>query len=148
MIPLVLSIDDDQSSQILMRAYLKDEGFCNDFVSKANGQEALDYLSDLSNAASTSAWPAVIFLDINMPILDGWEFLSQFEKVCDQHDVYPTIVMVSATTPQEDKDRAKANPLVLSLVQKPINSRTIEQVSQLPSLCHFFKGERTFSKKK
>ncbi len=142
MIPLVLSIDDDQSSQILMRAYLKDESFCNDFVSKVNGKEALDYLTDLCGAATASNWPAVIFLDINMPILDGWGFLKQFESLCKEHATYPTIIMVSATTPSEDRDRANAHPMVLSLVQKPINSAIIEQISQVPSLRHFFNGKR------
>jgi CheY-like chemotaxis protein len=147
MIPLVLSIDDDQSSQILMRAYLKDESFCNEFVSKANGQEGLNYLKDICAASTADAWPAVIFLDINMPVLDGWGFLTQFEDLCQQHGTYPIVVTVSATTPSEDRDRDRANthPLVLSLVQKPINSKTIEQISQVPSLCHFFKSKRALS---
>lgn len=138
MVPLVLSIDDDQSSQILMRAYLKDEEFCDAFVAKANGQEALDYLLHLSTAASAHAWPEVIFLDINMPVLDGWEFLEQFEALCQQYDQYPIIVMVSATNTAEDLAKANANPLVLSLALKPINPHTIEQIRQQASLRHFF----------
>ena len=145
MVPLVLSIDDDQSSQILMRAYLKDEDFCREFVSKVNGQEALDYLVALENAASAEAWPDVIFLDINMPVLNGWEFLSQFKELCQTHKRHPVIVMVSATNTAEDLCRASANPMVLNLTLKPINGGTIDELRQLDSLSHFFDDQQAHS---
>ena len=138
MVPLVLSIDDDQSSQILMRAYLKDEGFCSEFVSKVNGQEALDYLQELANAASVAAWPDVIFLDINMPVLDGWGFLSGFKDLCAQHRQYPIVVMVSATNTAEDLAKASEEPLVLNLALKPINGHTIDRLRQLDALKGYF----------
>jgi len=145
MIPLVLSIDDDQTSQILMRAYIKDEGFCTQFVSKSDGQEAIDYLIDLAKAASAQVWPDVIFLDISMPVLDGWGFLDGFAALCSQHKKQPIVVMVSATNTPEDLARAKANPLVHSLTIKPISHYAIEQLRQLSSLRHFFETKRSCS---
>jgi CheY-like chemotaxis protein len=121
-----------------MRAYIKDEGFCAEFVSKSNGQEALDYLIELASAASAQAWPDVIFLDIGMPVLDGWGFLDGFSALCAQHNKQPIVVMVSATNTPEDLARADANPLVHSLTLKPISHHTIEKLRQLSSLRPFF----------
>ncbi len=138
MIPTVLSIDDDQSSQILLRAYLKDEGFCSEFVSKSNGQEAIDYLVDLAYAATANAWPSVIFLDINMPVLDGWGFIEKIEPLCQQLDKHPIIVMVSATNTTEDIARVNNTPRVLNLALKPINGFVINQLKQHRNLRPFF----------
>ncbi len=138
MVPLVLSIDDDKSSQFLMHAYLKDEDFCSNFVTKVNGQEAIDYLTKLSTEASVKGWPDVIFLDINMPVLDGWGFMARFKELCQLHRQYPIVVMVSATQTAEDLAKVEAEPLILNLTLKPINSRTIDQLRQLSALRRFF----------
>ncbi|MFT4860824.1 MAG: CheY-like chemotaxis protein [Pseudohongiellaceae bacterium] len=145
MVPLVLSIDDDKSSQILMHAYLKDEDFCAEFVSKVNGQEAIDYLVELANLASAEAWPDVIFLDINMPVLDGWGFIARFKELCELHSQYPIVVMVSATQTAEDLAKVEAEPLLLNLTLKPINSRTIDQLRQLSALRGFFNSRQPSS---
>lgn len=138
MIPLVLSIDDDHSSQILMAAYLKDVSFCYSFVSKMNGQEALDYLYGLPSDSSSAVWPNILFLDINMPVLDGWGFLDGFTPLSQSLKKVPPIVMVSATNTAKDISRAKDHPLVTDLIIKPISSAALTKLSSLPELCDYF----------
>lgn len=145
MIPLVLSIDDDRSSQILMAAHLKDVNFCRSFVSKANGQEALDYLKNPASKPISELWPDLILLDINMPVLDGWSFLDALTNLHQRQKKIPPIVMVSATNTAEDISRAKNHPLVSDLIVKPVSARTLEKLSALPELLGYFKQNKNLS---
>lgn len=145
MIPLVLSIDDDYSSQMLMAAYLKDVNFCRSFVSKANGQEALDYLQKLTKDSSLANWPDIIFLDIKMPVLDGWGVLECFTDLTQDLQKIPPVVMVSATNTAGDISQAEAHPLVTDLIIKPISNTTLKKLSSLPKLCDYFSQEEVSS---
>jgi CheY-like chemotaxis protein len=145
MIPLVLSIDDDHSSQMLMAAYLKDVNFCHSFVSKANGQEALDYFQNLAKDPSSENWPNIIFLDIKMPVLDGWGFLEGFTDLAQGLQKIPPVVMVSATNTAGDISRAEAHPLVTDLIIKPISSTALKKLSSLPELCDYFSQDEDSS---
>lgn len=136
MIPLAFSIDDDRTSQILMAAHLKDVEFCESFISKGNGQEALDYFH--SALETEVAIPSVIFLDIKMPILDGWGFLEGFNALVDKLESLPLIVMVSATKTPADCIRAEAHPLVADLIQKPISSDALVKLKNTPKLAKHF----------
>lgn len=138
MIPIVLSIDDDKTSQLLMAAYLKDVDFCQAIVSKADGQEALAYLEEVISTGNEAAIPNLIFLDIKMPVLDGWGFLEGYEKLAAQLELIPPVVMVSATNTDEDRIRAENNPFVSDLILKPISSNALLKFIKHPALKGFF----------
>lgn len=138
MIPLILSIDDDQTSQILLAAYLKDVDFCHSFVSKADGQEALEYLQSAVASGNAAAIPDLIFLDIKMPVLDGWGFLKGYQSLIAALEEIPPVIMVSATNTVEDTLRAEQHPLVASLILKPVSGNSLLEFAALPSLQGFF----------
>lgn len=72
-------IDDDKLSIRLMSMLISKNNFCEEIVSFYNPQTALDQLKN--NASNPSQLPDVILLDLNMPVLDGWQFLDEFELV-------------------------------------------------------------------
>lgn len=145
MIPLVLFIDDDRSSQILMAAYLKDVSFCHSFTSQTDGREALDYLTGLPSDPSLAVWPDIIFLDISMPNLDGWGFLEGFAALSQNLENTPPIIMISATNTAKDISRAKDHPLVTDLIIKPVSSAVLKKLSSLPELCDYFDRNKNTS---
>ena len=77
----VMIIDDDEPTNFFNQMIVENSG-CTDHIMVAqSGQEALDYLSNgaLAEENSNSPLPSLIFLDINMPAMNGWEFLEGIE---------------------------------------------------------------------
>lgn len=94
--PFLLVEDDSVDVMIVARA-LKDLGVINKLVHKVNGEEALEYLR-------TETKPCVIFLDLNMPVMNGLEFL----KVIKEDEVLKGIPVVVLTTSNQEKDVAES----------------------------------------
>jgi CheY-like chemotaxis protein len=71
---------------------------------------------------------AVLFLDINMPTMTGWEFLEKFEtledKIKNQFDIY----IFSSSVDPRDLEKAKSNPLVRDFIEKPLKKATLIQM--------------------
>ena len=76
----VLLVDDNEADNFLHRAVLEDMGVADRIVERLNGQEALDYLLTPDDQGRFPS-PDLICLDINMPIMSGWEFLDSYEQL-------------------------------------------------------------------
>ncbi len=141
----VLIIDDSEEDRYLLKRYLKKTGLSLLVLEATNGQEALDLLTttmeDLTKQHPALRAPIVIFLDINMPIMDGWEFVGELES--DQHSIElePMVVMMYSTASEsEEKDKVhqyskikgylvKGDSTVESIKQTILDSVTIDQPS-------------------
>jgi len=94
---LILIVEDDKlDAKILLKGLAETEYCCSTHIAR-NGKEALDYLSDDSNKK-----PSLIFLDINMPVMNGIEFLSERNKNANLTRI-PTIIFTTSNK-KEDKD--------------------------------------------
>lgn len=78
------------------------------------GREALEYLS------KTKKLPDLIFLDIHMPDMDGFEFLEEFEGLKGQLKEHIKIIMLSSSIDHSDLEKARANPFVMAFIPKPL----------------------------
>ena len=92
----ILLVEDDKIDQMTVKRALRDISVANELIIKENGEDALEYLRDTTNAK-----PCIILLDLNMPRMNGIEFL-QVAKNDDYLRSIPTVVL---TTSQEDQDR-------------------------------------------
>ncbi len=73
--------------------------------------------------------PTILFLDINMPTLTGWEFMEQFEKLDKVIKENISVYILSSSVDQRDKDKAKANPSIKGFISKPLESETILELA-------------------
>lgn len=117
--PVVAVIDDDSVYQFTANRTLKATQLAHQVLQFTNGQEALSFIT--SHASEVSKLPDIIFLDINMPITDGWEFLDEYRKIKKAISKPIRIYMVSSSIDPRDINRAKDNPEVIEYVEKPVS---------------------------
>lgn len=109
----VLLVDDNPSCNFIMTEFIK---LTNDEISVScceSVEEALEYL----NEASTS-FPDVIYVDLNMPVLDGFDFIESFERVFSHHHPSCSLFMLTSSLREDDRERAMAYQSVKDFVSK------------------------------
>ncbi|GGG57509.1 response regulator [Hymenobacter glacieicola] len=117
-------IDDDMTSIFLMRLLLQREEFADSITSFQSAQEALGYLQQ----APVPELPKVILLDLNMPVMNGWEFLEALQPVAPHVLDHTRIYILTSSLAQTDLTRAAQNPLVTRLIHKPLDKSEIELI--------------------
>ncbi len=122
----VCVIDDDEIYQFTMRHNVLKLNNENSVLKFINGQQAIDFLE--KNQKKVALWPDVIFLDINMPTLDGWGFLEQFATIAFKAQQSVTLYVVSSSIDEIDYNRALSIPLVHDYIIKPL---TLEKLQSL-----------------
>ncbi|WP_347526554.1 response regulator [Mucilaginibacter sp. CAU 1740] len=90
-----------------------------------NGQEAIN---ELKNTNDHTQLPDVILLDINMPVMDGWEFMNDFAEIKSRLGKIITIYFVSSSISLDDIYRAKSFSEVTDYIFKPVTSRQLNQI--------------------
>jgi len=123
---LVCIIDDDPIYVFGAKRVMEYTDFCSNFMIFTNGQEALDTLGPLIK--SGGHFPAVILLDINMPVLDGWGFLDELSKV--PHAKELTIFIVSSSINEDDRAKAQSYELVTSFIVKPLTKSSLQEMAR------------------
>ena len=89
-------------------------------------EEALAFIQ---NEYSTKSAPTVLFLDINMPTLTGWEFLEEYEKFSEEVKSQINIYILSSSVDLRDKDKEKGNKYIKGFISKPLDHETILSVA-------------------
>jgi CheY-like chemotaxis protein len=124
---LLLCIDDDPITIMLSKMVMTRAAYANEIVTAQNGEEALVYLDRLMNDNSTI--PDLIFLDLNMPIMGGWEFLDAFsEEKYRSYFAKSKVVVLSSTIDPRDIEKSKSYEMVLDFMSKPISKELLELV--------------------
>lgn len=117
--PVIAVVDDDSVYQFTVSHTLKATKIAHQILQFPNGQEALDFLNH--HAGDPTKLPDIIFLDINMPVKDGWMFLDEFQKSKEEFTKKMCIYMVSSSIDPRDLNRARNNPEVSEYVEKPVS---------------------------
>jgi CheY-like chemotaxis protein len=113
--PHVAIIDDDRIFHILTKKMLGITNFASKISEFFDGQEAIDYL--IENHDQQEAIPDLIFLDIQMPFLDGWQFLDQFITLTFEKEI--TVYIVSSSISTLDHDKSTRYDKVKGFIVKP-----------------------------
>ena len=127
----ILLIDDDDIVLMIQRKLLQRCGVNKEIISFKKGREALDYLLDQNGNQSF-----LVLLDINMPGMNGWQFLYRLAELEIQHIIQ--VVMVTSSIDSYDREAAVKYKNVIGFIEKPITAENCEKLKTYPSLKQFF----------
>jgi CheY-like chemotaxis protein len=129
----VLLIDDDEPTNFLSRLLLEEADCAHHIQVEHGGHSALQYLtrSENSNGADQRfPCPDLIFLDINMPAMNGWEFLEAYASLENHHKGNVVMVMLTTSLNPDDRSRANGIPDVAGFETKPLTQEKLNHILQ------------------
>lgn len=117
-------IDDDPIFIYGTKRLMAEIDFCETVLVFQNGQDAMDGLNKIT--AKGEKLPDVILLDLNMPIMNGWEFLEYFVKIPNFYREKVVIYIISSSVDPRDLERIKNYEAVKNYILKPISKKDLE----------------------
>ncbi len=123
---IICIIDDDEIYQYTITKNIETHKLSRKLLIFSDGEEALDFMID--NVGNKKDLPDVIFLDINMPIMDGFQFMEEYVKIAPRVGKKITIYMVSSSVDPVDIERAKKISEISDYIIKPINSDDLKKI--------------------
>ena len=125
----VMLVDDNDTDNFISRRIIEITKFSDNVIVKNSGKDALDYLEE--NREVPDAIPDIIFLDINMPIVDGFVFLYEYEKFSNSVKDKCRVIILSSSDNKRDIDKIINNDFVIKFVTKPLTEKTLEEIRDL-----------------
>lgn len=126
--PQVLLIDDDQVYLFAATKTIEATGLAGTVDVCTNGLDALEYLNRI--ISSSGKLPDVIFIDINMPVMDGWEFLEEYKTLSTHINSNIKIYILSSSVDKNDIMRSKEYNSVIDYVVKPVYKEKFSEILQ------------------
>lgn len=125
-VKLACIIDDDPIFVFATKRLMEIAQFCEEIIVYKNGKEALDGLSERLQQALPL--PELIFLDLNMPVLDGFQFLEQFSVWPQAQSV--SLYMITSSINPEDMQKVASFPIVQRYLTKPLCLDVLHELSR------------------
>lgn len=124
----ILLVDDDEVTVFYNSHMINKLGVTEHIHSEMSGEDALKYLIGKQSHAADYVKPDLIFLDINMPVMNGFEFLEAYETLPQEDKGQHTIVMLTSSMLDVDRNRAATFPSVSAYYPKPLKAEAIEEI--------------------
>lgn len=118
----VIVIEDQPVDFFIIQKIMELTNFCNSPMHFSNASQALQYLQKVSNE-NNSDFPEIILLDLNMPIMNGFAFLEEFNRLPKKLLSKTKILIVSSSNNQNDRSRVERYPFVKGYIIKPFTEK-------------------------
>lgn len=125
-IKLTYLIDDDEIYIFTTKKLIEKVDFCEEVAVFENGKEAIDAIK--FTIKNKNELPDVILLDLNMPIMDGWQFLDEFIRIKSKKNI--KIYIVSSSIDPSDIARANTYNMVSNYIVKPISREKLQEITE------------------
>lgn len=128
----VLVIDDDEATAFLTARALNKSNVVDVIVQKSDALSALQYLQEIGKSEEAlTQGPDFILLDINMPGMDGWEFLDEYKQLSTKLNCH-VVLMLTTPLSHDDESRRNKTPEIKAIINKPLTAeKFIEMVNSI-----------------
>lgn len=124
----IMLVDDNTDDNFFHERAIKKENPENIVITMGSAQEALEYLKSMK--AHKNPQPDMIFLDINMPGMNGWEFLQEYNQLEKELQCKAIVIMLTTSDNPDDIAKIETWNFVSDYITKPLTKETMKNVSQ------------------
>ncbi len=124
----ILLIDDNEADNFLHERVINKMNCAKKVVSVQSGEAALEFLI---SKGGKSPNPDLVFLDINMPGMNGWEFLERYNKLDEAQKAKIIVVMLTTSLNNDDEDKAGNQPAITDFRNKPLTKELLAEVLKI-----------------
>ncbi|MCX4028280.1 response regulator [Endozoicomonas sp. SM1973] len=122
----ILLIDDNEADNFLHELIIKKSGITESVIAMTSATDALEYLK--SKQGNNHPQPCLIFLDINMPRMNGWEFLEEYESLPSEQKAKVVIVMLTTSLNPDDKEKSNSIDHITEFYTKPLTQAILDRI--------------------
>ncbi len=130
-VDLVLLVDDNDTDNFISKRIIEITKFAKRVEVRNSGKSALEYLEQVQDTPENL--PEVIFLDINMPIVDGFVFLFEFEMFPESIRQECKVVILSSSNNKRDIAKIVDNEYVIKFITKPLTEKALKEIQAMMS---------------
>ena len=129
--PSIMLIDDNEIDNFINQKMIEGCNFSDNIYIHTSSKSALEFLKNLERGGDKMPdhlIPEIIFLDINMPIMDGFQFIGEFEKFAEAYKDKIKVVMLSTSINPSDIEAANKNKHILKFINKPLTKENLDDL--------------------
>ncbi|PBQ32505.1 hypothetical protein CNR22_12220 [Sphingobacteriaceae bacterium] len=126
----VMLIDDEEVDNFINEQLITSYRFSKYVYINTSSNSALEFLNNLATTSKEfpQVFPDVIFVDINMPIVDGFQFIHAFQKTLERTPKKPKLVILTSSVSTDDKEKSKALSKDIVFLNKPLTQALLDNI--------------------
>jgi CheY-like chemotaxis protein len=123
-------IDDNELDNFINEKTLEANYFAHKIYIATSAKSALEFVNNLiiMGAEHRSAFPEVLFVDINMPMMDGFQFIEHFKKITEKSSINPRLVILTSSVYHEDRQKAQRISEKIVVLNKPLTADMLAEL--------------------
>ncbi len=129
--PAVMLIDDNEIDNLINQKMIEAANIAETIYIHTGARSAIEFLKNVEKLESGGhqLLPSIIFLDIDMPLMDGFQFLDEFEKLSEAAKTKSKVVMLTSSINPQDLNRSKKHKYVAEYINKPLSQESLMKLA-------------------
>jgi CheY-like chemotaxis protein len=127
----IMLVDDNEIDNLINQKMIESANICNRIFVHTGAKSAIEFLRNMEKLAEDKLenfLPDYIFLDIDMPLMDGFQFLDEYDKLKDSTKNYCKVVMLTSSLNPMDMKKAKESKYIVNYLNKPLTQENLKKL--------------------